>query len=221
MRRGLIFSALAASGMSLSMIACHGHPRTSAPTAGPKPLVYSSDPVMAQRLLTACATTPTWSEGAKDLAGYLGRGRVDDIDRALALALVVECDRITELAMAADTADAHRGGASASDPAEGAAAAAESLVKSLDDTGVAGATQPHRFTKAAFRQAVIGKTKEEVRDLLGPPSNVIEQQADGVEHWYYWPTVAQIYDQDAGIVLSGAAGITFSLETGVVIGVSF
>jgi outer membrane protein assembly factor BamE (lipoprotein component of BamABCDE complex) len=49
------------------------------------------------------------------------------------------------------------------------------------------------FTKAELDSAVFGKTKAEVRQMLGKPDNV----DDGADAWYYWHL--PVYDETAGI----------------------
>lgn len=49
------------------------------------------------------------------------------------------------------------------------------------------------FTKAEFDNAVFGKTKAELRQMLGKPDNV----DDGADAWYYWHL--PVYDENAGV----------------------
>ena len=69
------------------------------------------------------------------------------------------------------------------------------------------------MTKAEFRQAIVGKTKAEVVNLLGPPSSVEESSRDGLSDlWFYWPDKVAIYDPEAHTVMKSSARIDFTTD---------
>lgn len=68
------------------------------------------------------------------------------------------------------------------------------------------APKPARLTSVDSRQLdglLIGKTKEEIRALLGKPST------NYGEYWYYWPTRLQVYDAEEGAYSRGSLLIRF------------
>ena len=56
---------------------------------------------------------------------------------------------------------------------------------------------PEPWTKESFAAAVAGKSKAEVRALLGPPG--IVTTAGGEDIWYYSSNRIDVYDVDAGV----------------------
>ncbi|GJE45808.1 hypothetical protein [Methylobacterium soli] len=90
------------------------------------------------------------------------------------------------------------------------AALCATLCAPVTAEGLAGLTQrPARLTSIDSRQLdglLIGKTKEEIRALLGKPST------DFGEYWYYWPTRLQVYDAEEGAYSRGSLMIRFDIS---------
>lgn len=55
-----------------------------------------------------------------------------------------------------------------------------------------------QVTMPMLEGSVLGKSMEEVRNLLGPPSNVEDMSDDGYVAWYYWENRVAVYDVVSG-----------------------
>lgn len=77
------------------------------------------------------------------------------------------------------------------------------------------------YTTHEFAGLVIGKDRASVRNLLGPPSNIISRPYDDVETWFYWTDKLKVENVEAGIVIPNGPSVNFSNSTGTVRDVSF
>ncbi len=77
----------------------------------------------------------------------------------------------------------------------------------------------YRYTKDDLRKSLIGKTRSQVKDLLGRPS-ATSGVGQATDAWFYWASDLPVYDPDAEI-MAGDTNILFNSMTGTVIGVSF
>jgi len=72
------------------------------------------------------------------------------------------------------------------------------------------AQQPDRLTSVDSRELdglLIGKTKEQIRAMLGKPST------NYGEYWFYWPSKLEVFDAEEGGYAKGGLMIRFDTRS--------
>jgi hypothetical protein len=91
----------------------------------------------------------------------------------------------------------------------------EEAARIAQDVAANDDAKPRTFGKRQFTAYTFGKTKAEIRQLLGSPSEVSDTSPTGRVSWFYWNM--PIYDEEAG-TQAKVARLTFESDRVVEVG---